>query len=153
MHRIDSFKNEYSFLSNFYECPIAFDGYFYTTAEHAFQAAKTNYIALKQFIQNCKTPGEAKRAGRLVPIKDEWELIKVSVMYKILRQKFLNPELAEKLFNTGDAELIEGNTWKDTFWGVCNNIGQNNLGKLLMKVRSEISFFIDENNKKIYYVE
>ena len=49
-----------------------------------------------------------------------------------------NPELGNKLLETGNQELVEGNTWGDIFWGVCNGKGQNWLGKILMMVRDEI---------------
>jgi len=48
------------------------------------------------------------------------------------------PLLTRALIATGDTELIEGNDWEDTFWGVCNGMGENNLGKLLMKVRQSL---------------
>ena len=84
------------------------------------------------------TPGATKKAGRKVPLPSDWELRKVGIMEGFLRQKFAHPDLREKLLATGDAVLIEGNTWNDTFWGVCNGVGQNQLGLLLMKIRSEI---------------
>ena len=60
-------------------------------------------------------------------------------MEDICRAKFTqNEELKKKLIDTGDATLIEGNTWNDTFWGVCNGVGENNLGKILMKIREEL---------------
>ena len=68
----------------------------------------------------------------------DWEEIKDSIMYLGLRQKFHNPTLQKKLLATGEEELIEGNWWNDTYWGVCNGVGQNNLGKILMEVRDEI---------------
>lgn len=60
-------------------------------------------------------------------------------MWSLLVQKFSeeNQELMDKLLETGDEELIEGNTWKDVFWGYDVNLkqGKNNLGKMLMKIR------------------
>jgi len=59
-------------------------------------------------------------------------------MTDLVRQKFSNPQLAKQLLDTKDFELIEGNTWGDTFWGVCSGKGQNNLGKILMQIRNEL---------------
>ena len=59
-------------------------------------------------------------------------------MRDCLRLKFEIPELREALLNTDNAKLIEGNWWGDKFWGICNGVGENNLGKLLMEVRDEI---------------
>ena len=55
-----------------------------------------------------------------------------------LRIKFKNPELRSLLLATGNEELVEGNWWRDTYWGVCEGVGQNKLGKLLMQVREEV---------------
>ena len=84
-------------------------------------------------------PSDAKRLGRHVPLREDWNSIKEQIMYEICKAKFTqNPDLAEKLLETGDAELIEGNWWHDTTWGMCNGEGQNLLGKILMRVREEI---------------
>ena len=85
-----------------------------------------------------QTPGQAKRLGRKCLLRKDWEEAKDHAMLSVLRAKFANPELKEKLIATGDVELVEGNHWNDTYWGVCNGIGKNMLGKLLMQVREEI---------------
>ena len=81
------------------------------------------------------TPSAAKRAGRKVRLRDDWELVRVHVMRDLLTQKFAHDSLAALLLSTGNAELVEGNTWGDTFWGVCGGTGLNVLGKLLMEHR------------------
>lgn len=84
-------------------------------------------------------PSEAKRLGRRVKLRDDWEEVKELVMYEICYHKFnQNPDIKRMLLNTGDAELIEGNTWGDCIWGVCNGVGNNLLGKILMRVRNEL---------------
>jgi ribA/ribD-fused uncharacterized protein len=135
---INSFSGEHAFLSNFYPSKIYPNDIEYSTVEHAFQSAKTDDILAKELIRNAATPGEAKRLGRKVKLRENWNVIKLSVMLDLLRLKFSIPELKEKLLSTGDEELIEGNYWNDTFWGVCNGVGENHLGELLMKVRKEI---------------
>lgn len=135
---IDRFDGEFEFLSNFFPCEVAQDGILYPTVEHAFQAAKTLDNFDKMQIAIADTPGKAKRLGRKVVLRSDWEEVKLAVMEDYLREKFCaGSELREKLLATGDEELVEGNWWNDTFWGVCNGVGQNNLGKLLMKLRAE----------------
>lgn len=123
---IDSFSGKYRFLSNF-------EG----GVEHIFQAMKTTDYKEQIWVLNSVTPGTAKRRGRKVTLRPDWEDIKIDVMEHCLRGKFANPLYQRLLIQTGDAELIEGNTWNDTFWGVCNGNGRNELGKLLMKLRKE----------------
>lgn len=132
------FRGNYAFLSNFAKVPVLYQGKVYPTVEHAFQAAKTLDEKERELIRSCKTPTEAKRIGRKVHLRSDWEGIKLSVMEELIRIKFQNPEFKEKLLKTGNTELVEDNTWNDTFWGVCNGIGKNYLGKILMKIREEI---------------
>lgn len=90
------------------------------------------------------SPQKAKRLGHNVELRSDWEEMKYNVMYQVCKAKFLqNPGLARKLIETGDAELVEGNTWDDEIWGVCNGVGENNLGKTLMCIRDELSRFLD----------
>ena len=78
-------------------------------------------------------------------VSPEYFTVKVKLMFELVLEKFKqNPELKQKLLETGNQELIEGNTWNDTFWGVCNGQGQNWLGKILMLVRSELSQLLDD---------
>lgn len=136
---IDSFIGEYRFLSNFFPVEITLDVEVYPTLEHAFQAAKTLSSAERAKVRNAKTPGMAKRLGRQVTLRPDWETSKLSVMYDLVHQKFSkNPVLRADLLETGDRPLIEGNYWKDFFWGVCNGKGENHLGKILMRVRKEL---------------
>ena len=135
---IDSFKGEHDWLSNFYNCPVHFEGLNFSNTEAAFQAAKTlNMEEREKFVG--LSPLIAKRKGRRVELRSDWEAVKIEVMREVLRCKFSqNPDLKAKLIATGDAELIEGNNWNDTFWGVCRDKGRNHLGKLLMELRAEL---------------
>ncbi len=135
---INSFNGEYAFLSNFYPALITYKNINYPTSEHAFQAAKTLDAEKRQMIAILDTPGKAKRAGRKLEIRPDWESVKLYVMLEILRIKFSNSDLACKLISTGQKFLAEGNNWNDTFWGVCSGKGKNQLGRLLMRVRAEI---------------
>lgn len=140
---ITSFTGEYAFLSNFYPCILHYDGYTFTSSEHAFQAAKAADAYTKQLIAEAETPGKAKRIGRRCQMRQDWEVIKDQIMLDILRQKFApGTVLAEKLDKTGDDILVEGNDWHDNYWGSCTcdrckNDGLNILGQLLIKIRDE----------------
>lgn len=135
---INSFEGKYAFLSNFYEHPISDGSLTFPTNEHYFQAMKTLDLTERAAIAQADTPGRAKRMGRSVKLRSDWEEVKLSIMEIALRQKFADPELAAKLKATGNEELVEGNWWNDTYWGVCNGVGENHLGKLLMKIRAEL---------------
>ncbi|MGL4755290.1 MAG: NADAR family protein, partial [Aeromonadaceae bacterium] len=132
---IDSFSGEYRFLSNFWPCNVTLDGATYPSVEHAYQAAKTSSTFERLRVIACATPGDAKRAGRTLTIRPDWDAIKVSVMRDLVCQKFADPQLAALLASTRGRQLVEGNNWGDTFWGVCRGEGQNNLGKILMSIR------------------
>lgn len=142
---IDSFRGEFDFLSNFYPSVIYVDGERYPTVEHAYQAAKTNDPWSKRMIRNADTPAKAKALGKGVPLRSDWDDVKVKVMRSLLRKKFENPFMAPRLLETGDARLIEGNTHGDVFWGVCRGQGENVLGTLLEDLREELRLSQYEN--------
>lgn len=136
---IDRFTGEYRFLSNFFPAPVVLDGIEYPTVEHAYQAAKTEIEADREKVALARTPGEAKRVGRTLHLRPNWDTHwRKRVMRELLRQKFHDCLLARKLEETEDFELVEGNYWGDTYWGVCNGVGKNMLGKLLMEIREEV---------------
>ena len=132
MKKVESFSGGMRFLSNFWYNP---DGY---TNEHRFQAAKAKHKEHYDWVMESKSPGEAKRRGRQVPMREDWDDIRIAVMLELTTKKFEDPDLRRQLLMTGDWELIEGNTWGDRFWGVCDGEGQNWLGQCLMKVREDI---------------
>lgn len=143
------FMGKNRFLSNFYPCIIGYEGTLFPSVEHAFQAAKTLDKPTRVAIAALPTAGHAKRGGRRVLLRPDWEKVKIDIMEELLRLKFKRPGLRVALLNTGDAELIEGNTWGDKFWGVDIRIleqrrgdgasaGLNMLGKLLMEERKRL---------------
>jgi ribA/ribD-fused uncharacterized protein len=142
---IAEFRGSWRFLSNFWPCAVRYDGALYPSAEHAYQAAKTTDPDMRLYIAQCRTPGEAKRAGRDLPLRPGWDgPLRTKVMLMVVADKFLrNPELAGWLAATGGARLVEGNTWHDNFWGDCHCgklsgcslPGRNLLGLLLEGVR------------------
>lgn len=135
---INSFREENFFLSNFYLCPITYNGLRYTNAESAFQAQKT--LSRDDRIRFATLdPASAKKFGRQIALRKDWEDIKLKEMKKILIAKFSqNLDLAKKLLDTKDEYLEEGNTWGDKFWGTVNGVGENHLGKILMEIRQQL---------------
>ncbi len=132
---IDSFSGQYEFLSNFYPCKIEDDGIVYNSIEHAYQAMKSLSIVERIKIAKCHSPGRAKRMGRKLKLRPGWEDVKVDIMLGLLEKKFRDSALKQQLQDTGNEDLIEGNTWGDVEWGVCKGKGENMLGKLLMVLR------------------
>ena len=132
---IKGFFGEYRWLSNFYKCIVAFDSKFYPSSENGYQAAKTLDHELREHFQEI-TPFQSKKESHKLNIRENWDEIRYDIMSSLVFDKFYrNQELREKLLATGDKYLEETNYWDDTYWGVCNGVGENNLGKILMKVR------------------
>jgi hypothetical protein len=126
----------------------------WTTVEHGYQWAKADFSDLSEseieaihikFL--ALTPGRCKEWGQNVKLVPDWEEQKISVMRRLVNAKFQNPELRAKLLATGDQELVEGNWWNDTFWGVCKGKGRNELGKILMAERNAIRIFMEESDE------
>jgi hypothetical protein len=150
---ITSFSGVYRFLSNFWYSPVIDGNIIWPTVEHGYQWAKADFSDVPpQKVEEtllkylALTPGQAKEWGQNVKLVENWDEIKISVMRRLIKAKFKNPELRAKLLATGDQELIEGNWWGDVFWGICKGKGQNHLGKILMAERNEIRLFMEEEN-------
>lgn len=145
---IESFKDEYRWLSNFwrFDNPLTSKGKIFLTNEHFYVAMKTTQEDLRVAVSQHPLKG-LKKFGNTLPLRPDWDFIKLDVMEYGLRYKFSenNPNLRSKLIETGDTYIQEGNYWNDKYWGVCLKTGEggNNLGKLLMKIRGEI---LDEIN-------
>lgn len=144
------FQGQHLFLSNFYEgSAFLWNGLSFQSAEAAFQSAKC--LAQEERKAFCYlSPAEAKRKGRSIPLKLDWEQAKDGIMYEIVRTKFIQDQnLAGQLLATGDNELVEGNTWGDQYWGVdlCTMQGKNKLGQMLMKVRDELKALSEKHKK------
>ena len=143
MDVINSFTGKYRFLSNFWPCDVEMDGFKYKSVEAAYQASKTDIPALRTPFTNL-SPSGAKQLGKKLKLRPNWNQVKLVVMHKLLIQKFWPPtqvdrtELGTLLAETYPKELIEGNYWGDTFWGVSSGVGENHLGKLLMALRDHL---------------
>jgi ribA/ribD-fused uncharacterized protein len=151
---INKFEGRYRFLSNFYPCEIEHKGIVYKSVEAFYVAMKVTEMQLldgvyytaadfREMISKIINPGDVKRIGRKVKVRSDWDSKKLEFMNWAVREKFKDESLAELLLSTGDGDIIEGNYWHDNFFGSCTCAkcgfsGRNELGKILMAVRSEI---------------
>lgn len=135
------FSGYHQFLSNFYIATVYLDGESYPSVEHAYQAAKTIIPEEREIFRSPEfSPSQAKKQGKKITLRNDWDKVKLEVMEDLVRQKFQEYDLARLLKQTGDEELVEGNYWGDTFWGQCPvGEGFNHLGRILMKVRDELA--------------
>jgi len=150
MNLINGFYGRWVFLSNFYPSVLTWEGITYPTAEHAYNAGKTASRALRYVIAEAADPAKAKKLGRNLELRPDWERARYQVMRDVLRAKFAcNPLRVEALLSTGDAVLIEsqsvGDRWHDQHWGdcycgrpACVEAGANHLGWLLMELRANL---------------
>lgn len=144
MATINEFRKDYFFLSNFYMCPVMWNKMMFPSSEHAYMASKTDDSAIHQHILSLKKAQEARDFGQTFPLRPQWENVKYRYMKEVVKDKFTrNTHLAIKLLETGDAKLIEGGTWHDQYWGICNcpkhqGEGKNALGQILMEIREEL---------------
>lgn len=143
---IDCFENDYDFLSNFYACNVDVFGLDCISSESAYQCMKTTDQSKRYEIAH-SLPSRAKRLGREVELRVGWDGIKDTIMFEVVFSKFSqNKDLQQRLLDTEDAILIEGNSWGDTYWGVCNGEGENKLGQTLMKVREILSKRVEKQD-------
>jgi ribA/ribD-fused uncharacterized protein len=137
------FRGSYIFLSNFYRAHVEYEGLTFWSVEAAFQAAKTLDPKERERFTGL-SPAEAKREGRRVRLRPDWEKVKIEVMKDLIRQKFKDEKLRKLLIETGSRPIVEENYWHDNFWGSCicprcqGVPGKNVLGRILEEVRDEI---------------
>ena len=162
MSEINNFSGEYEFLNNGYLCPVVYEDEVYPSLEHAYQAAKTDDLDLRENIKSCLTVTDARSNGKNVILASDWQTKKLEIMETLIRNKFNdNFDLKLKLVLTQNADLVQGNC-RDTFWGQNKyNVGENHVGRLLEKIREEIidqeGDFVDVlykflNSKKLGFV-
>ena len=143
---IDSFRGEYAFLSNCHPAQggIELEGAKYPTVENAFQAAKTPDVEDRKPFETA-TAAAARRMGKRVQLRSDWDYARVEIMRGLVRTKFAEPEMSTLLLATADEKLVDGNKWHDNYWGICmcprckGEKGLNWLGRILMAVRNELS--------------
>ena len=128
------FRGRYYFLSNMYPCTVKFGNHTYKCAEAAFQAQKCLDEDIQEVFENLNGFA-AKKLGREVVLRDDWDKVKDHVMQLVVTAKFKqHPDLLLRLRRV-DEHIQEDNTWHDTYWGVCNGKGENKLGKILNNVK------------------
>ena len=144
MNYIKGFRGKYFFLSNFSDSKICYKGHTYKNGEAAFHSEKNSFSEYKEKLEKAN-PSEAKKLGRRVKLRPDWEQVKNDVMYEVIYAKFSqNGELRRKLLETGNSILVEDNTWHDNYWGTCScprckdKPGKNMLGITLMRVREAL---------------
>lgn len=136
---IVNFFGEYRWLSNFWNAPLVFPEITFPNVECAYQALKSENPQ-DWLIFTDISASTARKRGKQLPLRPDWtDAFKLRLMYQLVYKKFHDhSDLKHKLLLTGDSELIEGNHWGDTFWGVCQGEGNNYLGRILMQVRKDL---------------
>jgi ribA/ribD-fused uncharacterized protein len=149
-------RAEFEFLSHFYPARIVLDGEDWPSVEHYYQAQKSDSHRYRAAIRAAVSPGIAKRLaappdaprrlsqqswfrknGKLP--RADWAEVKLAVMRRADEAKFLqNPDLAQRLLATGDAELVEDSR-NEAFWGTGrDDAGLNWAGRILMEIREKL---------------
>lgn len=133
---------EYKWLSNMALVDIKLKGRIYPSVEHAYMSEKSKDKSWKELCSQKNISGkQIKRFSSTIKLRDDWEEVKLLVMEYCLKQKFEQEPFKTMLINTKNENIQEGNYWNDIFWGVDlksnPNIGENHLGRLIMKIRDE----------------
>jgi ribA/ribD-fused uncharacterized protein len=135
-----SFSGDFRWLSNFWSSKVELDGIQYPSIENAYQAAKTLDLNKREKFRFCNAY-QSKQFGKMLKLRPDWNNIRIDIMYHLISQKFYpRTNLAYKLINTGNVNIVEGNDWNDTFWGICNGVGKNMLGRLIMEHREYLQY-------------
>lgn len=142
---IDDFRGKYRWLSNYGTSVLRYNGATYKNSEAAYQAEKFEDPQVRWEFEQLP-PEDAKKLAKLYQdqIREDWFKVNVQVMSDVVHAKFSqNEELKNMLVATFPHELVEGNTWNDCFWGICDGVGQNMLGRILMAERAYWIIFND----------
>lgn len=134
---------EIDWMRNDYLSPITVGGIEYPSVEHAYQASKFKDRSIKEDIADADSVREARRIGReFGNLRDDWDDVKYDIMENLVRKKFQDDVLAERLAKTGKVNIVmEG---YDDYWGTGqSSTGQNKLGEILETIRSEVQFMLD----------
>ena len=145
---IGFYEREFYPLSNFSSFEIIWGGETYPTAEHAYQSAKfmkkkesQEDLILQKLIRCARSAHDAFKIARSnqALVRDDWDNVKIAMMTSILRNKVHQHKYVKsKLLQTLDINLVEDSP-KDSFWGIGpDGKGRNELGKIWMKLRSEL---------------
>lgn len=138
---IYGFNGEYRWLSNFalLEEPVKVCGIKFYTTEALYQACKCKRN--DQFVLfDGLTAAESKKFGRQVEMRSDWDSLRLSVMFNVNMIKYKQPKFKMLLGQTRGLYIEEKNSWDDTFFGVCDGVGKNHLGKIIMNIRDNYLF-------------
>ena len=139
---IKGFFGPYRWLSNFHLCSIPYEGLVYPSTENAYQAAKVDLMFRDEFV-TC-SPNDSKTLWKKFNPKYDakgWDEVKLDIMNELLVTKFnTNDDLKQKLIDTDRRFIEETNCWGDVYWGVCDGVGENVLGNLIMGIRDQLQF-------------
>jgi ribA/ribD-fused uncharacterized protein len=132
-------RDPFGWLSNFSPHPIEMKGLLWPTVEHYYQAQKFAGTDYEERIRQAVDPWTSKVMAHdgSRPVRPDWEAVKYALMRQAVLKKFeTHPDLRSALLATGQEELIE-DAPDDYYWGRGRDgSGANNLGKILMEVRS-----------------
>ena len=130
-------KYVYNWFSNFERDPIIIDGITYPSVENYYQGMKNGSLEKLKMFSKLK-PSQAKWLGKKIKLRDDWNEVKFQVMEKALRIKFAPGTKWYTKLKATEGEIVEWNNWGDQVWGkTLNGVGENHLGKILMKIRDE----------------
>ena len=139
---IGFYTREFYPLDNFSSFKVEWNGYLYSSLEEAYQAA--SFMGSdEELVEKVKKSHSADEAQRIAyenrdKQRKDWNEVKVSIMEELLRLKIKqNKKKKKKLLQTKDYLIVEDSP-KDSFWGWGpDRNGNNQLGKLWMKLRDE----------------
>lgn len=142
------------------EYPIAVNGVRILTSEHLYQALKfPNHPEIQKAILNkpspiaCKWIANKKEYRSLV--QTGWKEVQLEVMEFCLRTKLVWHwvKFGNLLRGTAGKTIFEISSKGNRYWGVsvCDDgfVGENHLGRLLMKLRDEL---LGESNEHLRHV-
>lgn len=144
-------KDPYGWMGNMSPYPVTHQGIEYRTTEAMFQALRFNDEEVIELIRLEKSPMAAKMVAKkhkhlrvIVPCSNiDVECMRLCLWSKINDHR----ELMKALYETENREIIEDCTKRQggsgLFWGAAlvdgKWVGENQLGKLWMEIRFEIS--------------
>ncbi len=85
---IKGFFGEYRFLSNFHLCDVKVGGIVYPSSEHAYMALKTTDKKVRRQIRDLTSPVDAKKFGRTIELRPNWDSLRLVAMRKVVLAKF-----------------------------------------------------------------
>ncbi len=140
-NRIGFYEREFYVFSNFSAFAVEWKGKLWMTSEHAYHSEKFEDENIKEMIRSTRSAHDSLKLAQSNKdkYKKDWYEVRVEVMEQIVRAKLdQHPYIMKKLKDSGNKELIE-DSWRDDFWGWGENKdGQNQLGKIWMKIRKDI---------------